>query len=684
MTRNDTLLFGLLLGTLLALGLISLPLLFDEGEVPEPLVDEHPIGKINSPGELPPPDAPVLAEVGAEARRDVAVGPAIAARSRRPKARTLRGVVLHALTGQPLQGLHFTVTVARPWTESERTTVLQTDSDGRFELTRCVPGSRLTFAETSIPELRGELELELEPRTVRVDDAGELVLHAHPPALALHLSARGPDGGVVSRPEFWIQTETSSASGHQPQRTRLEGNLDTGRGVLTATFLPSLLSSGFLLVGIEDRQIPREEWTGSENDTPRVIWGELTELRGELTRKDLEWIDAREIRSRPHEDAGHLVAGPVQVADWRGEHHHVFELEPGAGLQVRVLDAEGKSAEGVRMLIDGDTWRDRWPSRRNAYHGVQSFEPLKPGPYDVVVLDSFVPTVELARESVTVNSDETTELVIELPAERRRRLAVSGTLVSASGTPMPKINVRVELAGEGGRTVSTSSDGRFEVWTHSTASQLTVRPDGDLWAGPFEPAFVECPFGAADLRFTRAEARAARFRLYFTDERTGRAIRGFRHVTLYLDGAASNRPSSPFVLSNEPYDEPFVSAPYTPRDDLRWIARVPHYRSTSGSIPAPAQLGEIVELTARLRPGYEEELRVVAASSGAPIAGAAVLDGRGRELGRTDPGGGVTLLADEWPGELRVEAVGFHPATWRLDRKGLTAHWAGEVRLRPR
>ncbi len=684
MTRNDTLLFGLLLGTLLVLGLICLPLLFDEGEMPEPLVDEGPAGKITSPGELPSPEATVPGEDQAEARRDAAVGPAIAAAPRRPKARTLRGVVLHAITAQPLQGLYITVTVSRPWTETERTTVLHTDSDGRFELKRCRPGSHLTFAETSIPELRGELSLELEPRTVRVDDVEELVLHAHPPALVLHLSARRPDGGVIAKPKFWIQTEASRAPTHQPPRPRLEGDWNRSRGVLTATFLPSQLSSGSLLVGIEDQRIPREESADSENDRSRVIWRELAELRGDLTWEDLEWIDGGEIRSRPHEDSGHLVAGPVQIADWRGEHHHVFELERGAGLQVRVLDAEGQIAEGVRILIDGDLWRDRWPFRRNTYHGVQSFEPLKPGPSDVVVLDSFVPTVELARESVTMIAGETTELVIELPAERRRRLAVSGTVMSASGTPMPQINVRVDLAGERGRIVSTSSDGRFEVWTHSAASQLTVRPDGDLWAGRFEPAFIECPFGAADLRFTRAEARVARFRLYFKDERTGRAIQGFRHVTLYLDGAASNRPSSPFVLSNEPYDEPFVSAPYSPREDLRWIARVPHYRIASGSIPAPAQHGEIVELTARLSPGYEEELRIVTAGSRTPVAGATVLDERGQKLGRTDSGGGVTLRADEWPAELRVEATGFHPATWQLDRAGLTTHWAGEVRLRPR
>ena len=680
MTRNDTLLFRLLLGALAVLALLCLPLLLDEGEVPEALDDEGPIGKITSLEELLPPDATAPEEAGEEvnreARRDAAVEPTFATGPRRRGTRTLRGVVHHAITEQPLPGIYFAVEVSRPWVEIERTTVLHTDGEGRFELSRCPRGSSLTFGEVTVPEVHGYQVFELEPRTIRIEDVGELVLRAHPPALVLHLSAQRPDGGAIAEPSFWVQTEAGRSPAHEPLRHRLEGNRDPIREVLTASFLPSELSSDFLMVGIEKEPIPRVEIADPEDDEARVIWGESIELGGEWT---WERGDSSRIRSRAREDPRYLVAGPVQIGDWRGEHHHTFDLQPGGKLTVLVLDVERETAEGVLVRIEGDVWRDSWPYRRTRYTGVQNFESLKPGLHDVVVLDSFGPAVELARESVTVNSDETTELVIELPAERR--LAVSGTLESANGRPMTQIKLRVSIDGQEARILSTDGDGHFEVWTRFEANQLAVRPIGELWGGRFEPAIIECPFGATDLRFTRVEESVARFRLYFTDEQTGAPIRGFRHVTLHVEGATSARHGSWFVLPNEPHDEPFLSAPYTPRDDLRWIARVPHYRTERGNIPAPAQRGEIVEITVPLTRGFRDELRVISAHSGMPIAGAKITDDRGQELGCTDGGGRVTLSADDWPTGLRVEAPGFLPVTGPLDRQALTTSWDGEIRL---
>jgi hypothetical protein len=289
-------------------------------------------------------------------------------------------------------------------------------------------------------------------------------------------------------------------------------------------------------------------------------------------------------------------------------------------------------------------------------------------------LGSGVRTVEVqlegAREwvgdtDVDLVAGQESQATIRLSKRDLPRLAVAGRVVDEDGAALPDVGVSVEVEGGAREFLITDEGGAFELSTSRAAERVTVRAGASIFGDRFEPAALEVPFGTRGVEIRRTEALEDVFVLFeLVDAGTGAPIPDSADpaIIVYRRPGPDGRVHA--VARFGPTNG-VTEVDFHPHDDLDWFVVAPGYREARGTIDLPEPDGTPTVHRVVLERGFARALTVRDASTGAPLAGAKVVDGGGATLGTTAGDGFVQLLGATWPeGALTVHRDGYAPTEW--------------------
>jgi hypothetical protein len=318
-----------------------------------------------------------------------------------------------------------------------------------------------------------------------------------------------------------------------------------------------------------------------------------------------------------------------------------LELHPTGRILVRVSDPDGQPLSGILVELG----RERF-GRTNRL-GELPFERVGCGP-QYVRIDGR--TCE--REWLHVEVEPFAEARLEHVLDRSSgALLVAGRIVDEAGSGCD--GVRVD-AQQGPRWFGAESgpDGSFEIRADAPDMDqpVTVVLGGSVHEVRFEPGPQSVAAGTRDLRFVRRSSPEEVPLALAAWGADGDPIEsGF--VTFFRRGYGSTDTYS--------LHDGLLEVSVTPHDDLQALFRARGWRDrilSWAELAAGAQGRNPLRVT--LEPGLDVAVRVVAAASAEPVAGARILADESL-LALTDGEGRARVSAALWPGALRIVADGF-------------------------
>ena len=574
----------------------------------------------------------------------------------------LAGRVVLAESGHPGAGLRFWVEQAALWRGEDRSTLVETDAEGRFRLPAGYQRATLEIGRAWI-EARGSDPLfELTPSRLQPREGQELELLASAPRLVLRVRGRLPDGSLVRQPRI------SLVGPPPPIRGRRE--LDEYRH--RSYFDPS--------------RRPERVWTESseEESVFRLFPGDLEGAASRALFHSFRGVGASATNG-PHLFDTDLA---LELSDLEGERSHTFLLRPRPQLFVRLVGAGGEfnplGVEAWARFQSGD--RSRAVLGRRASRWEFDTGWIAPGPCTVTLVDSQTGR-EFARRDLVLQAGEEhsvefsrAALAASFDYRGTPSVALSGRVSDEHGQPLAGVELVVTWAGGERRLLVSGPGGDFGMSLSEDVGLLELRVAGGVAEGVFQPPVLQVPYGTTLLELFRREGQVAPVRFVFVDGRDGAVLEGLRHCVLRRAGLAGRLGESAELVDCD-WDEPRLEAEYSPGADVEWSAHVPHFRPAGGRLPRTVAQGEAVEVRVPLEPGFRERLRVLDEDGGRPLVGVQVSTFAGESLGQSDRGGELAIERALWPEGLRFEREGYRTYETRLDWNGLSEHWDGEVRL---
>lgn len=561
----------------------------------------------------------------------------------------LRGRVRYAETGLPAANLCFWLEQRELWSGGSAASYVETDAEGRF-----VTGASFRRAQVEVGRAEsdcgsGDRRFEILPRVAQATGA-RLELFAHGPRIVLHVRVQEPDGGWVPRPQLSLVP----ASGLRPNGFvhRVDGTrffFDQDRQLFENLALSSAEHSVFL-----------------------VFDGQLRDFGARAL-----------LRSHSGPQLRFGTGDALSLEGLSGEVHHTFQLCPRPRLRVRLLDSNGEfdpsGMEAIARFASGDEALAEFARGRRRWEFQSGWS--VPGVCDVLLVGAASRRV-LAERRVTLRGGEEHLVDFEraelplLPGDGQPFVALAGRVIDEGGVPLDDIELDARWA-VGRRTLFSGPDGEFHLTMHTRVGPITLSIAEDVAAGRFEPTERTVAFGTRGLEFQRVGRDEVSLRLRLVDAKSQETLLGLRHVQLHRAGAL---PRVDVGLLDCDSEEPWLRGSYAPDASARYLVRVPHFRTERGALPRTGVAGER-DLVLPLARGFREDLLVVGAEDGRPLAGVQVRTFEGAALGTTGVDGRAALQAQRWPEGLVFELEGYRPQRWRLDWEGLCAGVAGRIEL---
>jgi RNA polymerase sigma-70 factor (ECF subfamily) len=428
-----------------------------------------------------------------------------------------RGVVLDPL-GSPVGAAE--IWLSHRHTVEEGMVVARTGADGRFELRGCSGGALNARAPRFAPSLVQQLQASegsaLELELVLMGPGGELTGRvvdregAHVPSAFVYVEPLGFNRRVVAVPVGGTREVSGLRPSAQDARTDGNGRFAV-RGLEPGLRKVAIQAPGHSLWRGEAEVFAHGSTTLDVRLLAGVdVEGQVTDPQGRPRRAevrseidedpvDLIFYSATETDAEGRfrlEDLGpdefELVAeareGRVR-ARLRGRPSETIEWNPviGAGGVIRgvLVDERGSGLAGHYVLCEDEA---PWPS--DPCGSVSSARTDAEGRFELVGLGDHPHRLEAHSEGEVlfplavaggVLTDEG-EVRLQVTLENRPSAWIAGTVVDASGAPVPNAQVRAASPGSRRRSrVLTDADGHFELGPHPPGawSLEVCRPAGD-------------------------------------------------------------------------------------------------------------------------------------------------------------------------------------------------------------
>jgi hypothetical protein len=271
---------------------------------------------------------------------------------------------------------------------------------------------------------------------------------------------------------------------------------------------------------------------------------------------------------------------------------------------------------------------------------------------------------------VEVRARESTALEIRLPDRPETRVVVAGRILDENDAPVAEALLSVRLDDGEPQRVFPEADGSFALHTEAPCEWVSIDTAGTVYGDPIEPATLRVPAETTDLLLrTRPIGANALVVFSLSDAFTGRPIADELDPAVIIyrqppDGARI------VAVSRFGPSDGVTEVDFRPHGDLRWIVLVPGYEEVRGRSPFPDEEAATPVVEVELRPGFQRELTIRDARSGAPVAGAEIRGPQGL-FERSSSDGSATAVAGSWPELLHVTHPRYAAAEWHAG-----AYWS--------
>ena len=384
---------------------------------------------------------------------------------------------------------------ARPWRattdEGGRFVILEPPA-GTFYLAARAPGyPELLVPGLEIPEEERSVDLGTVWLVPGVELSGHVTDRDGQPLAGAKIDLRKADGGpvVMTRPgSVWFSSTTSGVEGEY----RLVGLPQGAQLYLLAQAEGYLAREVPLLTGEEDQEIDLEldaacaargrvvDAEGLPLDRIRIVASPpggggrrvAYSSQGEFDFHALVCGASYEFFAET--DSGASEARRVHLTAPGIEDLH-FELRDRAGLEVRLVDAEGTGLSGVRLYIQGIESESRSRLAFSRSDGSFVWRFLDPGAYRVWAEPNGYPAQE---GKVVLTMGQRTSLILRFSREAEgAERTVRGRVLDSQGWGIPGATVR--LQGEGRlQTMESREDGSFEFRAAEGRYRLSAHDEG--------------------------------------------------------------------------------------------------------------------------------------------------------------------------------------------------------------